>query len=87
MRAASRPPARRGWRRRYHARAVRGEALFALIVDGSRVAAWLDPSRALDPPAVVVLRVTHTDDAVVLHVDATSGSLSPLVGIATSFAE
>lgn len=69
------------------ARVVRGEALFALVVDGSRVAAWLDPSRALDPPAVVVLRVTHTDDAVVLHVDATSEALAPLVGIATSFAE
>jgi hypothetical protein len=69
------------------ARAVRGEALFALIVDGSRVAAWLDPSRALDPPAVVVARVTHEEDAVVLHVDATSGALAPLVGIATSFAE
>jgi len=69
------------------ARAVRGEALFALVVDGSRVAAWLDPSRALDPPAVVVVRVTHEEDAVVLHVDATSGALSPLVGIATSFAE
>lgn len=69
------------------ARAVRGEALFALVVDGARVAAWLDPSRALDPPAVVVLRVTHTDDALVLHVDATSEALAPLVGIATSFAE
>jgi len=69
------------------ARSLRGEALFALVVDGSRIAAWLDPSRAFDRPAVVVLRVTYEDDAVVLHVDATSGALAPLVGIATSFAE
>jgi hypothetical protein len=69
------------------ARALRGDALFALVVDGSRAAAWLDPSRALDPPAVVVLRVKHEDDALVLHLDATSGALAPLVGIATSFAD
>lgn len=69
------------------ARALRGDALFALVVDGARAAAWLDPTRALDPPAVVVLRARHEESALVFAIDATPGALAPLVGIATSFVD
>lgn len=68
-------------------RALRGDAHFALVLDGARAATWLDPSRPLTPPAVVVVRLTHTSNAVVLTLDATPDALPPLVSLTTSFAE